>query len=109
LATLIDVIGRTDDYAENFGFLLIAAATAAMPRFSTPRRDRLWGLCCWALAAGLLSTVITSFASLDANDPVLLALGLVVAPAWIVVLGARLDACAPGDIAMQSAMPPPSS
>lgn len=46
LATMIDAIGRTDDYVENLGFLLIAVAVTAMGLGTTsanPGRPRMAG------------------------------------------------------------------
>jgi hypothetical protein len=92
LATMIDAIGRTDDYVENLGYLLISAGTAAMAFMepSSIRPYRWWRVSCSAMSAGLIITVVTSFMSVAANDLALLAVGAVLAPAWILVLARRV-------------------
>ena len=92
LATMIDAIGRTDDYVENLGFLLMAVALAAMALVPTSNSlvDRALRVACWALSAGLVLTVVTSFAAAGANDVVLLAVGAVLGPVWVLLLARRL-------------------
>jgi hypothetical protein len=92
LATMIDAIGRTDDYVENLGYLLISAGTAAMafmePASNWP--DRWWGVSCYAMSVGLIVIVVTSFMTVAANDLALLAVGAVLAPAWVLMLARRV-------------------
>jgi hypothetical protein len=92
LATMIDAIGRTDDYVENLGYLLISAGTAAMA-FMEPasiRPDRWWWVFCYAMSVGLIVIVVTSFMTVAANDLVLLAVGAVLAPVWVLMLARRV-------------------
>lgn len=92
LATMIDAIGRTDDYVENLGYLMISAGTAAMAFIepSPTRPDRWWWVTCLALSGGLVVIVVTSFMSVAASDLALLAVGAVLAPAWVLVLTRRI-------------------
>lgn len=92
LSTMTQAIGRTDDYLENFGFLLMAFALIGIARVSTPKSGwpRAWTVLCVLLAVALLAVVLTSFIASDLNDPLLLVTGVVLAPVWSVWLARRL-------------------
>jgi hypothetical protein len=90
--TLTAVIDRTDDYLENFGLLLIAAGLAGLVRLGT----RPWSVLTGLLALSSLGLVFASFAESDLTDPLLLIVGVVLAPAWSVWLGRRLGAPSAG-------------
>jgi hypothetical protein len=94
LGTMTQAIGRTDDYLENLGFLLIAGGLLGIARLCTPSAGwpRAWNVLCLLLAVALLAVVLTSFASSDLNDPLLLITGVAIAPVWVVWLARRLAA-----------------
>ncbi|NPC41581.1 hypothetical protein [Nocardioides sp. zg-1230] len=77
---------------ENLGYLMISAGTAAMAFIepSPTRPDRWWWVTCLALSGGLVVIVATSFMSVAASDLALLAVGAVLAPAWVLVLTRRI-------------------
>ena len=62
----------------------------ALDPTSNSLADRALRVACWALSAGLVLTVATSFAAAGANDVVLLAVGAVLGPAWVLLLARRL-------------------
>jgi hypothetical protein len=94
LATLVDVATRTDDYVENLGFILIAVGLVALALSREPGADesRLFILTCWVLAGSLVALVTASFAGIDVLDPLMLLVGFVLAPAWMLEMARTLGA-----------------
>lgn len=91
LGTVVDVIGRADDYAENLGLILVAGGVAAWSRVMSAVRSRTSPAADAALAAGLLVVVGGSFFGSVVGDVGLLAVGLVLAPVWMLLLAHSLD------------------
>jgi hypothetical protein len=91
LGTLVDVIGRADDYAENLGLILVAVGVAAWSRAMSSARSRTSPAADVALAVGLLVVVGGSFVDSVVGDVALLAVGLVLAPVWVMLLARSLD------------------
>jgi hypothetical protein len=91
LGTVVDVIGRTDDYAENLGLMLVAVGVAAWSRVMSSVRARTSPVADLALAVGLLVVVGGSFFDSVVGDVGLLAVGLVIAPVWVMLLARSLD------------------
>jgi hypothetical protein len=90
--TIVDVIGRADDYAENVGLLLVAGGVAAWSRVMSTERFPTSQVADLALSAGLLVVVVGSFLDSVVADLGLVAVGLVLAPFWLLLLARSLDA-----------------
>jgi hypothetical protein len=94
LATMVDVATRTDDYVEDLGFLVMAAGLIALAWTRDPWGDesRVVRTASGSLAVGLVAATITSFMASALADPMLLAVGFIVAPTWAIVMAGSLDA-----------------
>lgn len=92
LATMVDAIGRTDDYVESFALVLISLGVLAMA-VDGPATTRIrgWRIRCLALSIGLLGVVITTLAVSPISDLVLLVAGIILAPLWILALASAVD------------------
>jgi hypothetical protein len=97
LTVQIDAVNRVDDYLENLGYVVIGLGLLTLARLlgagtSWPRG---WRILTVALAVGTFVAAGTSFALSGAQDWVLLAVGLLIAPAWTGWLGVLLGRTAP--------------
>ena len=88
LGTMIDAAGRTDDYVENFGLLLLAIGVLGMTRLKgqSVRAPRGWTVLCPALALGMATVVATIVAASPANNVAPVVVGAALAPVWAIQL-----------------------
>lgn len=90
LATLTQVIDRTDDYLENLGMLLIAAALPGARMTSSGLLPTWWRWSTTVLALALVLVVIASFTGVEWGNLLLAATALALVPTVALVLGGRL-------------------
>lgn len=93
LTVVGDAVARIDDYVESLGFILLGLGLFGLARLAW--REPVWPsglrLLTVAMVAGTLAAAATSLARSDAHDWVLLAVGLLIAPAWTAWLGVAVS------------------